>query len=370
MNAIPSSAGPSSTRASAAPDRGYRGLLPRLPRLEDESYADFVEGLRVLCGAGMSQPAMMALHGALGTPPAPVPQMDRVALRQAGDPIPVLATRNRLLRSSQQMMWRSLNESWGRRRAEIEAALTAAETQGPGTLEYSPDFPVPEYTKREFHIQPGGYQGDALTGHVYHYGTKVFFTGSNDQDDMHRELATAAPRPADGRVQRVLDIGCSIGQGTTALKQALPQAEVTGIDIGAPMLRYAHWRAVQLGSDVHFKQRLIEASGFPDAHFDMVQSVIVFHEVPWAITQQAFREMFRVLRPGGTFNVFDFPAGDPIPAGLQYFLDIDASYNGEPYSTQFIYADVAGELARAGFAVTRGPNVARYLRTWFCTKPA
>lgn len=356
--------------ARTAPDRGYRGLLPRLPRLEDESYQDFVEGIRVLCGAGMSQPAMIALHGALGTPPAPAPRMDRIALRQLGDALPVLATRNRLLRSSQQMMWRNLNESFGLRRAEIEAALTAAEKQGPGTLEWSPDFPVPQYTKREFHIQPGGYQGDALTGFVYHYGTKVFFTGHNDQDEMHRELAQVAPRPADGVVRRVLDIACSIGQGTTALKQSLPQAEVIGIDVGAPMLRYAHYRAVRLGLEVHFRQRLVEDTGFPDAHFDMVQSMIVFHETPWEITQRAFREMFRVLRPGGTFNIYDFPAGEPIPAGLQYFLDIDACYNGEPYSTQFIYADVTGELQRAGFEVRRGPTVARYLRTWFCAKPA
>jgi ubiquinone/menaquinone biosynthesis C-methylase UbiE len=352
-----------------SPDRGYRGRLPRLPRLADESYQDFVEGIRVMCGAGMSQPAMMALHGALGVPPAPSARLERVALRQIGDALPVLATRNRLLRSSQAMMWRNLNESWGRRRAEIEAELTAAESQGPGSLEWSAQFPVPEYTRREFHAQPGGYQGDALTGHVYHYGTKVFFTGTNDQDDMHRELAGVAPAPADGRVQRVLDIGCSIGQGCTALKERFTQAEVTGIDVGAPMLRYAHWRAVQLGIAVHFRQRVFEDTGFPDAHFDMVQAGIVFHEVPFEITRRTVREMFRVLRPGGTFNVFDFPAGAPIPAGLQYFLDIDAHYNGEPYSTEFIYSDFGGELERAGFQVRKGPPAARYLHTWFCTKP-
>ena len=39
-----------------------------------------------------------------------------------------------LLRSSQQMMWRNLNESFGLRRADIEQMLAAAESQGPGTL--------------------------------------------------------------------------------------------------------------------------------------------------------------------------------------------------------------------------------------------
>ena len=30
---------------------------------------------------------------------------------------------------------------------------------------------------------------------------------------------------------------------------------------------------------------------------------------------------------------------------------------------------IAGELARAGFEVSKGPTVARYLRSWHCTKP-
>jgi ubiquinone/menaquinone biosynthesis C-methylase UbiE len=351
-------------------DRGMQGRLPRLPRLEDESYQAFVEGIRGFSGERMSMPAMLALHGAIGTPPAPAPRAERLALRRAGDVVPILATRNRLLRASQQMMWRNLNESFGRRRADIERALAEAETRGPGLVEWSPDFQVPDYARAEFHTQPGGYQGDALTGPVYHYGTKVFFVGTNDQDDMHEALARLAPRPADGRVARVLDIGCSIGQGSTALKQALPQAEVTGIDAGAQMLRYAHLRAVELGVDVAFRQRLAEDTGFPDAHFDMVQSTILFHEVPFAVTRRIVREMFRVLRPGGVFNVFDFPAGEPIPAGLQYFLDIDHQYNGEPWSLEFVYGDFTRELRDAGFEVTRGEPVQRYLRTWYCRRPA
>jgi SAM-dependent methyltransferase len=135
------------------------------------------------------------------------------------------------------------------------------------------------------------------------------------------------------------------------------------------MLRYAHLRAVELGIDVDFRQRLAEDTRFPAGHFDLVQSVILFHEVPFAVTQRIVREVFRVLRPGGRFNIFDFPAGEPIPAAMQYFLDIDHQYNGEPWSLQFIYADLTRELQSAGFEVERGPLVQRYLRTWYCRKP-
>jgi SAM-dependent methyltransferase len=350
--------------------RGKLGPTPRPPTFDDESYQAFVEGLRSFTGAPMTMASMKALHGALGAPPVPVPRIDRKALRVAGDAQVTLATRNRLLRSSQEMMWRNLRSSFGRRRAQIAAALDAADRRGPGSVEWSTDFSAPEYTKREFHVMPGGYQGDELTGLVYHYGTKVFFTGTNDRDEIHGEIAQHMPLPADGRASRILDIACSIGQGTTALKRRFAQAEVTGIDVGAPLLRYAHWRALEQGIEVHFKQRAAEQTGFPDGHFDVVQSTILFHEVPFARTAEIVREMFRVLRPGGVFNVVDFPSDDPLPAGLQYFLDIDHQYNGEPYSLEFVYGDFKGLLEREGFQVTKGPPVARYLRTWFCVKPS
>lgn len=349
--------------------RGVHGGLPRLPTLADESYQDFLEGLRRLVGSGMSLPAMRALHAALGTPPAPLPPIPRETLRRAGDDVPFLAARNRMLRSSQQMMWQGLITAYADHRALIEEALSTAERAGPGSLECPVDFVVPDYARREFHIQPGGYQGDALTGPVYHYGTKVFFVGTNDDDAMHAELTRLAPLPSDGAVRRALDLGCAIGQGSTALKRRFPQSEVTGIDVSASLLRYAHARARAAGVEVHFRQCNAESTAVAEASIDLVQSVILFHEVPFAATRRIVREMFRVLRPGGVFNIFDFPAGEPLPAGLQYFLDVDHRYNGEPWSPEFIYADFTAELRTAGFTVERGPMVQRYLRTWFCRKP-
>lgn len=349
--------------------RGGQAGLPRLPSLAEESYQDFVEGLRGLVGSGMSLPAMRALHGALGAPFAPSPPIPREMLRTAGDGLPLLAVRNRMLRSSQQMMWKGLVRAYGARRELIETALSAAETEGPGTLDCPRGFAVPEYACREFHIQPGGYQGDALTGPVYHYGTKVFFVGTNDDDAMHAELVRLAPIPIDGVVRKVLDLGCSIGQGTTALKRRFSDSAVTGIDVSATLLRYAHARARAAGIAVDFSQRNAEETGFAAAQWDVVQSVILFHEVPFAATRRIVREIYRLLRPGGVFNIFDFPAGESLPAGLQYFLDIDHRYNGEPWSPEFIYADFTAELRAAGFAVERGPVVQRYLRTWFCRKP-
>lgn len=349
--------------------RGHHGRLPRLPRLDDESYQSFVEGVRVFAGEQFAGPAIMATSQALGIPPAPSPRIARRRLREA-DRVPLLRARNALLRHSQSMMWRELNGSYAPHAAKLEAALAESDSQGPGTLEWSPGFEIPAYTQREFHIQPGGYQRDAIAGHVYHYGTKVFFLGANDQDGVHQEAVQATRVPADSRVERVLDLACSIGQGTTALKSRFPGAQVHGIDIAAPMLRYAHQRANSLGAEVHFAQRLAERTGFPDAHFDLVHSMIFFHEVPFEVTKQVLAELFRIIRPGGVFNAFDFPSGGPLPAGVQYFLDIDAEFNGEPYSLEFVYGDFKAAAEAAGFQVETGPPVARFLRSWSCTRPS
>jgi SAM-dependent methyltransferase len=102
---------------------------------------------------------------------------------------------------------------------------------------------------------------------------------SNEQDQIHRAAAAKMPLPKDGKVRRILDMGCGVGQFTSALKERFPDAEVWGIDVGGPMVRYAHLRASKLGIGANFAQKLAEDTGFPDGHFDIVTSYIMHHEV-------------------------------------------------------------------------------------------
>lgn len=91
----------------------------------------------------------------------------------------------------------------------------------------------------------------------------------------------------------VLDIGC--GDGLLAAKLAAAGARVTGIDPDAAMLRAAAERTA--GRDIRFLPGRIEALPFPDASFDLVTAVTVLCFVKDEAT--AWREMARVLRPGG-----------------------------------------------------------------------
>ena len=52
---------------------------------------------------------------------------------------------------------------------------------------------MPPYLNVHFHLQPGGYHHDELSGFLYHYGTKVFFRGDNDRDELHEKLVGLVP---------------------------------------------------------------------------------------------------------------------------------------------------------------------------------
>lgn len=320
-------------------NRGTIGLLPRTPTLEDESYLAFMESLR-----NHNIRAMF-------------PNIMGFADAADADSRPYTRLWKRLMRSQQQQTWQKIHDSYAQRRAHYEAELDAAERSRPDRLHYDRNFEVPKYATLDIHLQPGGYCGDSLAGYVFHHGTKVFYQGDNDQDQLHRQVVDLIATPEDGTVQRVLDLGCSIGQCTTALKERFPQAEVCGLDVGLPLLRYAHKRATDLGIDVHFRQGLAEDTQLPSGQYDVILAYILFHEVPERLFSQILAEVHRLLRPGGRFTVIDAPNNRNLPAANRLWLKFDALYNCEPYSPAFVASDFRQLMTDAGLRVTHaGPT--------------
>lgn len=358
--------------AAQAFPRGKEGVTPRTPTLEDESYNDYLEAVRnftinelfPILGEQVTEAAQAAglpNDGATG----PFEAVAAVA-----DPLPLTPTWKRLMRSQQQLSWNKLQDSYGKARDVYEKKLDDAERANPNRLHYDPNFEVPDYAKYPIHLQPGGYVGDSLAGYVFHHGTKVFYQGANDQDELHKLYASQVREPSDGKIGRILDIGCSIGQCTTALKEDHPEAEVWGLDVGLPLLRYAHARATDMNVDVNFIHGLAEELPFPDGHFDIVLSYILFHEVPERVFQPIINEVFRVLRPGGTFTVIDAPNATALPAANRVWQVFDAEFNCEPYAPAFVASDLVGMLDAAGFADIERFPTGTFLVGTHGTKPA
>ena len=349
-------------------DDTYIDALPALNRRADVSYLDFVEGLRAFVLDDPSyvrsvEEALSEIESHTGAKPARLADVKKTL-----DALPAVRMHNRLMRTQQEFKWHKITGSLNARRAELESELAAFQRRGPAKLLLDPDFVQPSYVNVNFHLQPGTYYKDSLSGFMYHWGTKVFFRGDDDRDALHDKLVDLVPPPADGRVERILDLACSVGQSTTGLKRRFPDADTWGIDHSAPMLRVAHRRAVLLGSDVTFAQRLAENSGFPDNHFDLAFAFILFHELPIRIIEQTVHEMARVLRPGGMFHVFDFLDSASMNPMELYHRDFDARHNGEAYSQDFCDCDFHGLLESTGFTVQHTGTGGGYVRTYFAQK--
>ena len=358
--------------------RGSDGRLERLPTLHLESQHDFITGFRTFANrdlAGAARKRVAAIMRAKGISPTDDLPYEEVLEHVGSDPL--VAASARIWLSAQQINWQTLYDEFHGNEDAYLAEMEAADNAGPGTLELNPDMDMPEYTTHEIHIQPGGYVGDAFAGHIYHYGTNNFFEGRNDQDEQHIASAAAVPEPEDGKVARILDQGCSSGQLSVALEERFPGAEVWGIDVGGPMVRYAHMRAVDLGVDVNFAQRLAEDSKFPDNYFDVATNNIMFHEVSPEGTVDILRESFRVLRPGGVYYPMDFYTGNPVGKGVyttfrQWW---DSRWNGEPWRLEYAKLNFDGfaqAMRDAGFEVNENgpPSGRRSKRNVMGTKPA
>jgi len=108
---------------------------------------------------------------------------------------------------------------------------------------------------------------------------------------------------------RSLEIGAGTGYFTLNLMQAGVVRSGVCSDISVGMMETCAANAARLQLDVETVVTDAEKLPFEDASFDLVLGHAVLHHLP--DLDQAFREFFRVLRPGGTL----YFAGEPSEIG-------------------------------------------------------
>ncbi len=366
----------------ALPDvekRGARGRLERLPTLDAEGRDDFLTGFRNWRGSTVQRTAKERFEKVLaanGHDPQEELPMEKIHEIIGDDH--VVGTEGLMRVYSQRFAHKNFYNSFADDADTYLDELAAYDKLGPGTLELNADLEIPTYAKHEIHMQPGGYVGNPFAGHLYHYGTNAFYSAratDNYQDQHHARLAEQLPVPEDGKdVKRILDIGCGLGQFAVAIAERFPNAEVWGVDVGGPMLRYGHMRAVDQGVGVNFAQRLAEDTKFPGGHFDIVASYIVHHEVPADVSRAIFKEANRILRPGGIYFPIDFYTGGRrgVPGAYSQYQEWkDHRWNNEVWRIEYKDMDFAGDMERAGFNVNKEGSPAWYSnRNIYGTKPA
>lgn len=115
-----------------------------------------------------------------------------------------------------------------------------------------------------------------------------------------RYLAQALSGIPEDFAGSLLEVPVGTGVLTMPVYQTLPRAAVTCLDYSADMMAKARARADALGlGNVRFQQGDVGRLPFPDGSFDLVLSLNGFHAFP--DKDAAWRETFRVLKPGGAF---------------------------------------------------------------------
>jgi ubiquinone/menaquinone biosynthesis C-methylase UbiE len=117
-----------------------------------------------------------------------------------------------------------------------------------------------------------------------------------------RLIEQAAIQPG----QRVLDLGCGTGTLAVMVKQAVPGADVVGLDADPQMLNVAKSKSARENILVQFDRGMTFDLPYPDASIDRVLSSLMIHHLKTPDKERTAREVYRVLKPGGQLHVIDF----------------------------------------------------------------
>ena len=107
--------------------------------------------------------------------------------------------------------------------------------------------------------------------------------------------------------ERILDIGCGTGSLTLlAARQLGVDGSIIGIDAAPNMIAIARKKAGAAAiTSARFETAIAEALPFADGEFTMVVNSMFCHHIDLELKNLAFREMYRVLVPGGRLITAD-----------------------------------------------------------------
>jgi len=149
-----------------------------------------------------------------------------------------------------------------------------------------------------------------------------------DQEMLHRLSQVIGDR------RPVWDLGCGPGQTTKYLKNL--GIEISGMDLSEKILEQAR----TIHPEIHFRKGNILELEFEN---DSIACIVAFYSIIHFTEEQvgiAFREVFRVLQPGGIF-LFTYHIGEE-KIHLDEFLgkkvDIDVMF----FTTDFIFSCLKG----------------------------
>ncbi len=210
------------------------GIFPK-PTAEEESRQLFVKSLKYHLASKVAPGNKLAYETrakpewvrAKGSEPK---DYNAIRTAMAGDPY--FRMWSALQRTSQEMMWRSVQVSVER---DLDQLKSKAQPKGEtlGSLTLDPTAEIPAYhTAVDIHCMPGGYhsefgEGDVANGAVYDRAVWLYAMGRMGplNDDMGWTVGEYLKRNhPDFKPQRILDMGCTVGHSTLPYVDLFPEA--------------------------------------------------------------------------------------------------------------------------------------------------
>ena len=218
---------------------------------------------------------------------------------------------------------------------------------------------------------------------LYDFQVETLFLGS--ADTMRRQVLPyvadyvreyhAVNGGKDGAGLNVLDVASGTGRFLTFMRDNWPAANYTALELSPHYLeatRVSNKRFDDSNGDGNANTTgtltLVEANcelmPFPDASFDAVTNVYLFHEMPKEARRNAAREFARVLKPGGKmFFVDSAQVGEGQYLGIEkafdQALDRFPQFNHEPYYRDYSLTDLNALFGEFGLVAEDGdPTVA------------
>jgi ubiquinone/menaquinone biosynthesis C-methylase UbiE len=204
----------------------------------------------------------------------------------------------------------------------------------------------PRYYLQNFHFQTDGYLS-RHSAELYDHQVEVLFGGGAAA--MRRQaLVPLRDAVARGGVRsaRLLDLGCGTGRFLREIKTNYPTLAVTALDLSPFYLEEAR-RTLAPWSRSEFIAAAAEDVPCPDASFDIVTAIYLFHELPPGRRRAVAGEIARLLKPGGTFILLDSLQRGDTPA-YDGLLDRFPHGFHEPYYASYISSDLAALFGAAG----------------------
>jgi len=170
------------------------------------------------------------------------------------------------------------------------------------------------------------------------------------------ELARAANVDS---TKHVLDVGSGVGGTSRCLAREFG-CHVTGIDLTDEYCRAAAMLSARIGLAelVDYRQGDATNLPFPDHSFDIVWTEHVAMNI--ADKPRLYREMYRVLKPGGTLAIYDILAGPsgPVLFPVPWARTPESSFLATPDELRKL-------LEESGFRVATWSDTTDVARAWF-----